>query len=199
MAANSNPWANMTWLNPPPDWRVTGQAELVAVSGDKTDFWQRTFYGFQRDDGHALLARTNGDFSAQVTVQANFTELYDQCGLMLRVSKERWVKFGVEFTDGETHLSCVATDGTSDWSAAPLAINGPLSLRATKLGDAVLCQYRPVEQDDAVWRMARLLPFDKQGDVLMAGPYLCSPERAGFEVKFWGFQLTEPQQTQLHA
>jgi regulation of enolase protein 1 (concanavalin A-like superfamily) len=43
----------MTWLNEPPFWAVEG-ADLVVRSGARTDFWQGTFYGFRRDNGHFL-------------------------------------------------------------------------------------------------------------------------------------------------
>jgi len=43
----------MHWLNTPPMWEVN-QGRLFVQSGNKTDFWQETYYGFHRDDGHFL-------------------------------------------------------------------------------------------------------------------------------------------------
>jgi hypothetical protein len=40
----------MTWLNPPVSADVRDGA-LQVRSGEKTDFWQGTYYGFHRDDG----------------------------------------------------------------------------------------------------------------------------------------------------
>ncbi|MEN0087074.1 MAG: DUF1349 domain-containing protein [Pseudomonadota bacterium] len=193
MTSEVNSWEAMSWLHEPHIWNIESDGSLTAKSGDKTDFWQRTFYGFQRDDGHALLANRTGDFTASLTTHAAYTELYDQCGFMLRVSPEKWVKFGIEFTHGETHLSCVVTDSVSDWSAAPIALDGPLSLRMTRLGEAVLCHYL----DAGTWRMARLLPWPTSSSEVSVGPYLCSPEREGFEARFSNFRLTEPLQTTL--
>ena len=49
----------MDWLNEPPEWREE-DGVLTVVTGDRTDFWRRTHYGFVRDDGHARLAPAEG-------------------------------------------------------------------------------------------------------------------------------------------
>ncbi|MEM7640954.1 MAG: DUF1349 domain-containing protein [Pseudomonadota bacterium] len=185
----------MIWTNPPADWSVDG-GTLTARSGNRTDFWQRTFYGFQRDDGHAFLARREGRFSATLTFDGTYASLYDQAGLMIRVDGGRWIKFGIEWTDGQAHLSVVVTDGRSDWSAMPVVRAGPLSVRATRLADAVLLQYR---LDGAAWAMARLAPFAAEPRIVGVGPYLCSPERAGFEATFRDFSVGAPEVEELHA
>jgi regulation of enolase protein 1 (concanavalin A-like superfamily) len=48
--------SDMTWLNPPPESRAAG-GRLIGRSGFETDFWQNTYYGFQRDSGHFLHLR----------------------------------------------------------------------------------------------------------------------------------------------
>ena len=138
---SENPWDDMEWTREPAVWRVEADGSGVAASKGGTDFWQRTFYGFKRDDGHGFLRQRSGDFSALLTVEADYTELYDQAGLMLRAGPEQWIKFGIELTDGAPHLSVVVTDGASDWSARPVALTGPIQLRATRLGGAVLLQH----------------------------------------------------------
>lgn len=88
------PWSGMEWTSPARDWAVDedGVAQAAALPG--TDFWQRTFYGFERDDGHALLAARSGDFTALLTFDADYEVLYDQAGLMLRAGPAAWIKFG---------------------------------------------------------------------------------------------------------
>ena len=49
----------MEWLNTPPEWREDGGV-LTVVSGDRTDFWRETHYGFIRDDGHCRHAAGAG-------------------------------------------------------------------------------------------------------------------------------------------
>ena len=45
----------------PPEWRASGG--LHVVTGARTDFWQRTHYGFRRDDGHVYHLVVAGDFN----------------------------------------------------------------------------------------------------------------------------------------
>ena len=185
-------WADgAEWLNPPPDWSVEGGV-LTATSGERTDFWRETFYGFVRDNGHARLSRRNGDFSAVLRFDGAYSALYDQAGLMIRLGPDEWIKFGVELTDGAPHLSVVVTRGVSDWSARWLDSDGPLTIRATRLGTALLMQSRAPDG----WRMERLAPIGAgQAGV---GPFLCSPERAGFAARFLDFEVTGPQVRALH-
>ena len=198
MSGAGSAWDGMAWTNAPLSWTVEADGTGVAEAAPGTDFWQTTFYGFQRDNGHGLLRPRSGDFSAHLTVEADYEALYDQAGLMLRGGPESWIKFGVEMTDGAAHLSVVVTNFFSDWSARPITLNGPLTLRATRLGAAVLLQHR---SEKTGWQMARLAPFIP-GDVGI-GPYLCTPERtkdmAAFKARFRAFDVSDPVVRDLHA
>jgi uncharacterized protein len=192
----SEKWATSCWLNTPQEWSVEHEDTLYAVSGDRTDFWQTTFYGFQRDDGHALLRPVEGEFTAELTFQGQYEQLYDQAGLMMRLGPMEWIKFGVEWTDGSAHLSVVVTrNGLSDWSAQPIVVDGPQTIRATRLGSAILLQ----RWDGKHWLMARLAPCPGGTDAVSVGPYLCSPQRANFSARFLAFDIGPPRVRQLHA
>jgi len=60
---------------------------------------------------------------ARVTVSANWSRQYDQGGLVLFLPSwpkhTLWVKTGIEFVDGRTHISTVATRDAADWSLFP--------------------------------------------------------------------------------
>ncbi len=149
---------HMSWLNPPPFFEERDGA-LHVRSGEKTDFWQGTYYGFHRDDGHFLHESRKGDFTAEVTFSGNYEALYDQAGLMIRADEKHWVKCGIEFTDGARHFSTVVTNGNSDWSAFRIGHDfDAISVRATRNGDALFIQYSTDTMDE--WRMARLAWFD---------------------------------------
>ena len=96
------------WLNEPTRWSRHGDG--LSVTTDRaSDFWRETLYGFTRDNGHFLGVPTAGEFTAQVRVRADYDQLYDQAGLMVRLDEQHWVKTGVEFTDGARMLSTVVT------------------------------------------------------------------------------------------
>jgi hypothetical protein len=183
------------WLNTPPQWQGDA-AHLTLVTGDRTDFWRETFYGFVRDSGHAWLAPVSGDFSATAIVQGAYTTLYDQAGMMLRIDETRWIKAGIEYTDGLMHFSVVVTSGVSDWSVIPLPAAGPetpVHIRLTRHGDAVRVQFH---LGDGHWQMARLCPFPAED--AFVGVTACSPERVGFEARFEAIAIGAPISRQLH-
>lgn len=189
----------MRWLNPPPSFDLK-PGRLTLVTGESTDFWRTTHYGFIHDDGHFCYQEVMGDFTAQVVVRAEYQALYDQAGLMIRLDAERWIKAGVEHTDGLAHLSVVVTNGYSDWSVVPLTAmretpGASVRVRMTRRAEAVLVQYAV---GDGAWTMARLA-FLPPGGSAMIGMMACSPKRAGLEARFEGFEVGAARAEDLHA
>src|SRR4051812_2794029 len=86
----------LEWLNRPPHWSVQNSALIIKTAG-KTDFWQRTHYGFQEDSGHFLFARVASDFECTTEVHFRGVHQYDQAGLMVRISPNCWLKTSVEY------------------------------------------------------------------------------------------------------
>ncbi len=184
------------WLNEPADWKGDA-AELELRTGDTTDFWRKTFYGFVRDNGHAFLRKVSGDFSVSAVVLGDYRALYDQAGLFLRIDESRWIKAGIEFTDGLMHFSVVVTNGVSDWSVIPLRDASPAdppTVRMTRHDDAVRVQYRIA---GSAWQLARLCPFP--ADDAEVGIMACSPQRAGFHAQFRNITIGLPISRELHA
>src|SRR5512137_1206331 len=104
------------WFNEPSSYRLGNGLEIY--TDEKTDFWQRTHYGFRRDDGHCLLATMSGDFSITTCVEFRPREKYDQCGLILRLDSENWIKVSTEYeNEACSRLGSVSTNlGYSDWA-----------------------------------------------------------------------------------
>src|SRR5262245_5263581 len=184
------------WLNEPAAWKGD-ERSLELSTGEATDFWRHTFYGFVRDNGHAFLRPVSGDFTASATVLGEYRHLYDQAGLMLRIDEKNWVKTGIEFTDRMMHFSVVVTRDVSDWSVIPLPHVRPddeVAIRLTRHDDAIRVQYSIA---GASWQMARLAPFSQAGAGV--GIMACSPERAGFHARFRDITVGPPISRQLHA
>lgn len=190
-------WDTMTWLNQPPKHEFV-DGSLVVTTGDRTDFWQGTYYGFRHDNGHFLHVGRDGEFTAETAFTGRYQTLYDQAGLMLRHDAGNWMKCGIEFTDGARHFSTVVTvDGRSDWSAFALpAGEEPVAARVTRMGDALFVQYSL--GDGTPWKMARLAYFPEGFAKLSVGITACSPQRQGFEVAFHRFSLGEPVSRDIH-
>jgi len=53
----------LSWRSEPTSWRVDSAAMCLRLNPDAaTDFWQRTHYGFEVDNGHFLFLEAAGDF-----------------------------------------------------------------------------------------------------------------------------------------
>jgi len=182
------------WLNEPERWTARGDS-LEIVTDKATDFWQKTHYGFCRDSGHFLGFRTAEAFTAELRVQCDFQELYDQAGIMVRVDPEHWVKAGIEFSDGRAMLSSVLTNGQSDWATAPYGQDAVDFWMRVTVADGVL--RLQASADGKVWPLVRLAPFIK-AQSFWVGPMACTPERDGLPVKFTGFSLKPPLGKDLH-
>jgi regulation of enolase protein 1 (concanavalin A-like superfamily) len=185
-----------SWLNQPAVWQDEGNA-ITLVTEQATDFWCQTFYGFVRDSGHFYHEPVSGDFSAEVRVSADYTTLYDQAGLMLRVDPGNWLKTGIEYTDGAMHFSVVVTrERYSDWSVIelPMSVGDGIDIRLTRHGEAVRVQFRLLQQP---WRMARLAMLAMPEKVAV-GVMACTPERAGLKVRFDGLRIGPAIARSLH-
>lgn len=186
----------LAWLNPPLAETRADNA-LTVKTRNATDFWQQTFYGFRRHSGHFLHRTVTGDFTAAVKFIGRYEHLYDQAGLMIRADETHWVKTGIEYTDGERHLSAVVTNDFSDWSVLPYRVaRDEVSIRITRHAEAIRIQYE--DPTSGHWQMVRLA-YLKPAAALQVGIMCCSPEREGFEVTFRDFEINPPIDRALHA
>ena len=183
-----------TWHNAPPKHSFEGSS-LHVETGKETDFWRETFYGFWRDSGHFLYAPVAGDFTAEVTVEGRYEVLYDQAGLMIRLSESHWIKAGIEFTDGVMYFSTVVTNGASDWSLIRIPAAEKVRIRLTRHHEAIRVQYLDVT--DNSWKPARLAYFPATASVDV-GVMCCSPQREGFKVTFSDYKVGPPISRDLH-
>lgn len=187
-------WDEPTWLNPPLAAEVDGDS-LVITTRQRSDFWRHTAYGIVHDSGHALLTDIAHGRAVEVTFVNRFDTQFDQAGLLVRVDDETWIKAGVELSDGLPQLGAVVTHGQSDWSAAPVPewAGRRVTVRASRIADALVIRARC---DDEAWRLVRLAPLSANAWA-QAGPYCCSPEREGLQVRFTRF-TTGPADRAVH-
>jgi uncharacterized protein len=178
----------MAWLNEPRQWSVK-DGTISVVTELKTDFWRRTFYDWVTDNGHFYHQSVTGDFTAEATVSARHTTLFDQAGMMLRVDDRNWLKTGLEVTSGAVHVSTVLTRDFSDLSIVAMPPHdGDVAMRLTRFDSAVTVHCRA---GDGPWQLLRLGYLDMPASVNV-GVMCCSPERAGLEATFRDFHIGAP-------
>ncbi len=175
----------MQWLHDPMAWKHDGDL-LTVQCAPKTDFWRITHNGAIADNGHFYYETVSGDFEARLRFQADYRDLYDQAGLMLRIDAEHWLKCGIEYIEGSYFVSAVVTNGSSDWSVVPLErLPDWLELRLKRYGTTIELYYRLPEGKEQMLRQTSL-PLPEQVQV---GPMCAAPIGEGFEARFRGFQV----------
>lgn len=106
-------------------------ASFVLDAAPGTDLWRKpSKTPVESDNAPRLITNIPASSfkSAQVTVEADWTRLYDQGGIILvfppngDLGKSAWIKTGIELYNNKANLSTVATPalGTSDWSVMPV-------------------------------------------------------------------------------
>jgi regulation of enolase protein 1 (concanavalin A-like superfamily) len=174
--------AGFGWFNPPPRFSTGNGLELY--TGKETDFWQRTHYGFRRDDGHCLLTTLGGDFSISTRVEFRPQTKYDQCGLIVRLDAENWIKVSTEYeSESVSRLGSVATNlGYSDWATQDISSDQrAMSYRISKNGSDFLLEHA---FDGQSWQQMRVTHLHKPFETLSAGVYACSPIGQDFWCRF---------------
>ena len=174
----------LNWLNEPINWAVDGPEEKLVIKTDQEkDFWQKTHYGFQRDDGHFLYLKTDKNFRMTTKMTAHPQNQYDQAGLMVRFSEDYWVKASLEYLGDEpSKLGAVVTNnGYSDWSTQLVDTDEiKLFYRLSKIGQVIYVDFSWDGTDWQQIRVAHLAVPEKEP--VMAGIYACSPQGKDQEV-----------------
>ena len=173
--------ADFTWLHPPPAWDGGAEAGLRFTTAPDTDFWQRTHYGFRRDNGHVWGAAVSGDASLTARVTAEPNSQYDQLGLVARVDAETWAKCSVEYeTPAHSRLGSVVTrGGYSDWATQDVGALPTAWYRLDVRGDDLRMSW---SLDGGVWHQLRIAHLPRSGPIVL-GVYGCSPTGPGFRCR----------------
>jgi uncharacterized protein len=184
----------LAWRCEPTRWSLDPSAGRLRLEPDaETDFWQRTHYGFQVDNGHLLFADVVGPFHLSAHVAFQPVHQYDQAGLMVRLSPACWLKTSIEYEPGSTNrLGVVVTnDGYSDWSTQEVPSDlRQIWLRVARTGPDYLVES---SVDGNAWSQLRLahLHEDDGRRAVAAGLYACSPKAAGYVAEFDVLQIRQ--------
>ncbi|UNL86900.1 DUF1349 domain-containing protein [Priestia koreensis] len=177
----------LDWRCEPKKWFLDKKSsQLVLETDQETDYWQKTHYDFQADNGHFLYMETDKNFRITTRVETFPKSKYDQAGLMIRFSEDIWVKTSLEYIpDGLSKLGAVVTNrGYSDWSTQYVDYETVhLYYRISKIGQNC---YVDFSLDGEVWNQIRIAHLDvpEKNSTFLAGVYACSPQGKEQEVRF---------------
>ena len=180
----------LAWTREPAEWKATDDAiEITTAPG--TDLWQRTYYHFRNDNAPALQLTTSEPFFSFVAC-TDFTgahHRFDQCGIVMYLDSENWIKASVEYEDGEIqHLGSVVTNqGWSDWATTVIPADvRQMWYRLSRRED----DYRiECSSDGSSWQQMRVCHLHEGAGEVRVGIYACSPEDSSFTARFTGLSL----------
>ena len=127
-------------------------------------------------------------------VKTDFTEShhrFDQCGVVLYLDGENWLKGSVEYENEEfQHLGSVVTNnGNSEWATTAIPANvKTMWYRLSRREDDYCIE---CSVDGERFSQMRVCHLHKGGGKIRFGIYACSPEQSSFKAVFTDMKLTE--------
>lgn len=184
---------DFSWTREPESYTVSPDA-IEIVTKPKTDLWQRTYYHFCNDNAPVFQMETKEKFfSFVVKTEFESKHRFDQCGVVMYLDSDNWLKASVEYENEEfQHLGSVVTNlGYSDW--ATTAIDASLKsmwYRFSRRDDDYCLE---CSRDGKTFHQMRICHMHKGGGAIRFGIYACSPEDSSFIARFSHMELTECQ------
>lgn len=181
-------------------WQWTRKPKSFSISEDKieilsaphTDLWQRTYYHFRNDNAPVLQMSTREKyFSFSVKTAFESAVRFDQCGVVMYLDSENWLKGSVEYENNEfSHLGSVVTNGGySDWATTEISADTKsMWYRLSRREDDFCIE---CSTDGVRFKQMRICHIHKATDEIRFGIYACSPEDSSFKATFTNLELGE--------
>jgi regulation of enolase protein 1 (concanavalin A-like superfamily) len=179
------------WTREPESYTAT-EERVEIVTKPHTDLWQRTYYHFRNDNAPVFQMETEERyFSFTVKTAFESKHRFDQCGVVMYLDSENWLKASIEYENEEfQHLGSVATNlGYSDW--ATTAIDASIKsmwYRFSRREDDYCIE---CSRDGVRFSQMRICHMHKGGGKIRFGIYACSPENSSFKATFTNMEMTE--------
>ena len=184
--------AEMNWTREPKDFRITAdRIEITTAPG--TDLWQRTYYHFRNDNAPVLQMETEEKFFSFI-VKTDFSgshHRFDQCGIVMYLDSENWLKGSVEYENEEfQHLGSVVTNhGYSDWATTAIPADVKIMwYRFSRREDDYCIE---CSRDGENFSQMRVCHMWEGAGKIRFGIYACSPEDSSFTAVFTDLKITE--------
>ena len=184
----------LVWTREPAQYSLDkNRIEIVTMPG--TDLWQRTYYHFRNDNAPVLQMETAEKYFS-FAVKTDFTgshHRFDQCGIVMYLDSENWLKASVEYENEEfQHLGSVVTNhGYSDWATTSIPASVKTMWYRFSRRDADYCM--ECSPDGEAFTQMRICHMNKGGGKIKFGIYACSPEDSSLKAVFTDMKFTECQ------
>ena len=182
---------NLQWIREPANYVITAD-KIEIITTPHTDLWQRTYYHFRNDNAPVLQIETDEKyFSFVVKTEFESKHRFDQCGIVMYLDSENWLKGSIEYENERfQHLGSVVTNnGYSDWATTEIDANiKSMWYRLSRREDDYCIE---CSEDGAVFKQMRVCHMWNGNGTIKFGVYACSPEDSSFKATFTNMEITE--------
>ena len=183
--------ADLKWIREPKQYNIEHD-KIKIITEPNTDLWQRTYYGFQNDNAPVLQMTTKQQyFSFVVKTEFESKKRFDQCGIVMNLDSENWLKASIEYeNDTYQRLGSVVTNcGYSDWATTDIdaSIKSMWYRFSRRKSDYCI----ECSQDGIHFKQMRICHMHKGDAEIQFGIYACSPEQSCFEAVFSNMEMTD--------
>lgn len=182
----------MRWTREPANCSVSPD-KIEIITDPHTDLWQRTYYHFRNDNAPVFQLETDEKYFSFI-VKTDFSgsaHRFDQCGIVMYLDSENWLKASVEYENGSfQHLGTVVTNhGYSDWATTEIPADiKTMWYRLSRREDDYCVE---CSGDGVRYSQMRVCHIHEGAGRIRCGIYACSPENSSFKAVFTGMELTD--------
>lgn len=183
----------LEWTRKPQKYDIQDQ-KIIITTEPETDLWQRTYYGFRNDNAPVLQMKTSEKyFSFIVKNEFNSKRRFDQCGVVMYLNSDNWLKASIEYENEEfQRLGSVVTNrGYSDWATTDIdaSIHSMWYRLSRRESDYCI----ECSTDGVHFKQMRICHMWEGTDEIEFGIYACSPENSSFDAVFSHMEMIECQ------
>ena len=183
--------SKLFWIRQPENFLITDN-KIEIITLPNTDLWQKTYYGFQNDNAPVLQTATAEKyFSFVVKTEFDSKTRFDQCGIVVYLDSENWLKASVEYENNSFQRlgSVVTNHGYSDWATTdiPADIKSVWYRLSRRESDYLIeFSYNGID-----FKQMRICHLAKGAQTINFGIYACSPEQSSFKATFTQMEITD--------
>ena len=183
--------SKLTWKRVAKEYKIEDDV-IEIITEPHTDLWQRTYYHFRNDNAPVLQLETSEKyFSFIVKTEFESKHRFDQCGIVMYLDSDNWLKASIEYENEEyQHLGSVVTNnGYSDWATTEISASiKSMWYRFSRREDDYCIE---CSEDGITFNQMRICHMFKGNDVIRFGVYACSPENSSFKAIFTNLEITD--------
>ena len=184
---------DLKWTREPREFTI--QEDCITITTEPgTDLWQRTYYGFQNDNAPLLqLTTAEAYFSFVVKTEFASKRRFDQCGIIMYLDSENWLKASIEYeNDSFQRLGSVVTNhGYSDWATTDISSEIKSMWYRFSRRNSDFCI--ECSQDGIHYMQMRIFHMWEGAEEITYGIYACSPTDGSYRAVFSKMEITECQ------